>query len=52
MINFHNHQYTCSVFFVHFLHNHNVLLINPGFLCEEMDLCSGQQIFEKDVLKS
>ena len=27
------------VYFVHFLHNHSVLLVNLEVLCEEMDLC-------------
>ena len=31
--------HTCVVFFVRFLHNHSVLLINPEVLSEEMDLC-------------
>ena len=39
--------HTCVVFFVRFLHNHNVLLINPGVLCEEMDLCFGRKILGK-----
>ena len=38
--------YLCSVF-VRFLHNHSVLLINPGVLCEEKDLCFGRKIFKK-----
>ena len=29
----------CVVFFVRFLPNHSVLLINLGVLCEEKDLC-------------
>ena len=37
----------CVVFFVRFLHNRSVLLINPGVLCEEKDLCSGRKILEK-----
>ena len=37
----------CEVFFVRFLHNRSVLLINPGVLCEEKDLCSGRKILEK-----
>ena len=39
--------HTCVVFFVRFLHNHRVLLINPEVLCEEMDLCFGRKILEK-----
>ena len=35
------------VFFVRFLHNRSVLLKNPGFLCEEKDLCSGRKLSEK-----
>ena len=38
--------YLCSVFF-RFLHNHSVLLITPGVLCEERDLCFGRKILEK-----
>ena len=34
----------CVVFFVRVLHNRNVLLINPGVLCEEKDWCSGRKI--------
>ena len=30
----------CVVFFVHFLHNRNVLLINLGVLCGGKGLCS------------
>ena len=37
----------CVVFFVRFLHNRSVLLINPGVLCEEKDLCFGRKILEK-----
>ena len=37
----------CVVFFVRFLHNHSVLLINPGVLCEEKDLCFGRKLFKK-----
>ena len=37
----------CLVFFVRFLHNRSVLLINPGVLCEEKDLCSDRKILEK-----
>ena len=36
----------CVVFFVRFLHNHSVLLVNPGVLCEK-DLCFGRKIFKK-----
>ena len=32
------------VLFVHFLHNHCVLLVNLEVLCEEMDLYSVQKI--------
>ena len=39
------------VFFVHFLHNHNVLLINPGVLCEEMDLYFVRKNLEKEGVK-
>ena len=39
--------HTCVVFFVRFLHNHSVLLINPEVLYEEMDLCFGRKILEK-----
>ena len=42
----------CLVFFVRFLHNRSVLLINPGVLCEESYLWTGWKIFrKKDVLK-
>ena len=37
----------CVVFFVRFLHNRSVLLINPGVLCKEKDLCSSRKILEK-----
>ena len=37
----------CAVFTVHFLRNRSVLLINPGVLCEEKDLCFGRKILEK-----
>ena len=40
------------VFFVRFLHNRSVLLINLGVLCEEKHLCSGRKILEKDVLNA
>ena len=44
--------YLCSVF-VCFLHNHNVLLVNPEVLCEEMDLYFvGKKLEKKDLLKS
>ena len=39
----------CVVFFVHFLHNRNVLLIGLGVLCEEKDLCSDRRLLEKRV---
>ena len=39
----------CVVFFVRFLHNHSVLLINSGVLCEEKDLCFGRKILEKKM---
>ena len=39
--------HTCVVFFVRFLHNHSVLLINPEILCEEMDFCFDRKILEK-----
>ena len=41
----------CVVFFVHFLHNHSLLLINPEVLYEEMDSCFVRKKLEKDVLK-
>ena len=41
----------CVVFFVRFLHNRNVLLIRPGVLCEEEDLCSDRKILEKRFLE-
>ena len=37
----------CVVFFVRFLHNRSALLISPGVLCEEKDLCSDRKILEK-----
>ena len=37
----------CVVFFVRFLHNRSMLLINPGVLCEEKDLCSVRKILDK-----
>ena len=37
----------CVVFFVHFFHNRSVLLISPGVLCGEKDLCSDRKILEK-----
>ena len=37
----------CVVFFVRFLHNHSVLLINLGVQCEEKNLCFGWKILEK-----
>ena len=39
----------CVVFFVHFLHNRNVLLISLGVLCGEKDLCSDRRLLEKGV---
>ena len=39
----------CVVFFVHFLHNRSVLLISPGVLCGEKDLCSDRRLLEKGV---
>ena len=39
----------CVVFFVHFLHNRNVLLISLGILCGEKDLCSDRKLLEKRV---
>ena len=39
----------CVVFFVHFLHNRNVLLINLGVMCGGKDLCSGWRLLEKGV---
>ena len=39
----------CVVFFVHFLHNRNVLPINLGVLCGGKDLCSGWKLLEKRV---
>ena len=41
----------CVVFFVRFLHNHSVLLINPGVLCGEKDLCFVQKILEKGFVE-
>ena len=35
------------VFFVHFVHNLIVLLINPGVLCEEIDLYLVRKKLEK-----
>ena len=43
--------HTCVVFFVRFLHNHSVLLINPEVLCEEMDLCFGRKLLEKGCVE-
>ena len=37
----------CVVFFVHFLHNRSVLLISPGVLCGEKDLCFGRKTLKK-----
>ena len=37
----------CVVFFVRFLRNHSVLLMNPGSLCEEKDFGFGRKILEK-----
>ena len=39
------------MFFVRFLHNHSVLLINPEVLCEEMNLCFGRRILEKGCVE-
>ena len=39
----------CVVFFVHFLHNRNVLLINLGVLCGGKDLCSDRKLLEERV---
>ena len=39
------------MFFVHFLHNRSVLLINPEVLCEEKDFGLVQKNEEKNVLK-
>ena len=41
----------CVLFFVRFLHNHSVLLINPEVLCEEMDLRFGRKILEKGCVE-
>ena len=41
----------CVVFFVHSLHNRSVLLIGPGVLCEEKDLCSDRKILEKKFVE-
>ena len=41
----------CVVFFVRFLHNRSVILISPGVLCEEKDLCSDRKVLEKILLK-
>ena len=35
------------MFFVRFLHNHNVLLVDPEVLCEEMDLYFVRKKLEK-----
>ena len=43
--------HTCVLFFVRFLHNHSVLLINPEVLCEEMDLCFDRKILEKGCVE-
>ena len=40
------------VFFVRFLHNRSVLLINLGVLCEEKDLCFGRKILEKRCVET
>ena len=37
----------CVVFFVHFLHNRSVLLISPGVLCGEKDLCFDRKTLEE-----
>ena len=39
----------CVVFFVHFLHNRNVLLISLGVLGGEKDLCSDRRLLENRV---
>ena len=39
------------VFFVRFLHNHSVLLKNPGVLCEENNLCFGRKILERSCVE-
>ena len=39
------------MFFVRFLHNHSVLLMNPEVLCEEMDLCFVRKNLDKEVSK-
>ena len=41
--------HTCVVFFVRFLHNRNVLLINLGVLCGEKGLCFDLRLLEKGV---
>ena len=41
----------CVVFFVRFLLNHSVLLINPEVLREEMDLCFVRKILEKGCVE-
>ena len=41
----------CVVFFVHFLHNRNALLVSLGVLRGEKDLCSDRRLFEKKVLE-
>ena len=42
-------MHICVVFFVHFLHNRNVLLISLGVLYGEKDLCSDRRLLEKGV---
>ena len=39
------------MFLVRFLHNHSVLLINPGVLYEEKELCFGRKILEKGCVE-
>ena len=41
--------HTCVVFFVHFLHNRNVLLINLGVLYGGKGLYSDWRLLEKRV---
>ena len=41
----------CVAFFVHFLHNSSVLLINPEVLCKEMDLCFVRKKLEKGCVE-
>ena len=41
----------CVVFLVRFLHNHSLLLINPGVLFEEKDLCFCRKILEKECVE-